>query len=273
MCLPVFVFRRTRLSCISLPIWGSLPEIVSPIVICPTGRGKVKRWRLEGFVGKIRFGLWGAALLAALPVQAQTPPENVVRELVAVGAIPGAVAGRVTAETLTFAVGGERVARSEDPVQSGDAWQVGSVAKSMAAVLAARGYVEQDKKRNAVRVINKAWLVRPHPDLAAAFAAIEPEESPRQRLKRFGKLLKVHPDNRETRLLEADLNLAAEDFPAARRALGTLADSVSISPAAKGISSTETQANQRTGGVCSFCGSKSKAVQPSGAVSMRPSRR
>lgn len=93
-----------------------------------------------------------------------------------------------------------------------------------AAVLAARGYVEQDKKRNAVRVINKAWLVRPHPDLAAAFAAIEPDESPRQRLKRFGKLLKVHPDNRETRLLEAELNLAAEDFPAARRALGDLAE-------------------------------------------------
>ncbi|MEQ8899768.1 MAG: heme biosynthesis HemY N-terminal domain-containing protein [Roseovarius sp.] len=93
-----------------------------------------------------------------------------------------------------------------------------------AAVLAARGYVEQDKKRNAVRVINKAWLVRPHPDLAAAFAAIEPEESPTQRLKRFGKLLKVHPDNRETRLLEAELNLAAEDFPAARRALGDLAE-------------------------------------------------
>jgi HemY protein len=93
-----------------------------------------------------------------------------------------------------------------------------------AAVLAARGYVEQDKKRNAVRVINKAWLVRPHPDLAAAFAAIEPDESPAQRLKRFGKLLKVHPDNRETRLLEAELNLAAEDFPAARRALGDLAE-------------------------------------------------
>src|SRR6056297_2374616 len=93
-----------------------------------------------------------------------------------------------------------------------------------AAVLAARGYVEQGKKRNAVRVINKAWLVRPHPDLAAAFAAIEPEESPAQRLKRFGKLLKVHPDNRETRLLEAELNLAAEDFPAARRALGDLAE-------------------------------------------------
>lgn len=93
-----------------------------------------------------------------------------------------------------------------------------------AAVLAARGYLDQGNTRNALRVINKAWLVHPHPDLAAAFAAIEPNESPRQRLKRFAKLLKVHPDHRETRLLEAELNLAAEDFPAARRALGTLAE-------------------------------------------------
>lgn len=93
-----------------------------------------------------------------------------------------------------------------------------------AAVLAARGYIDQGNTRNALRVITKAWLVRPHPDLAAAFAAIEPNEAPRQRLKRFAKILKVHPDHRETRLLEAELNLAAEDFPAARRALGTLAE-------------------------------------------------
>ncbi|SEL53232.1 HemY protein [Roseovarius azorensis] len=101
-----------------------------------------------------------------------------------------------------------------------------------AAVLAARGYAEQGNKRNALRVINKAWLMHPHPDLAAAFAAIEPDETPAQRLKRFAKLLKVHPDNRETRLLEAELNLAAEDFPAARRALGTLAE---IEPDARAL--------------------------------------
>jgi len=93
-----------------------------------------------------------------------------------------------------------------------------------AAVLAARGYIEAGKKRPATRVINKAWLMRPHPDLAAAFAEIEPDETPQARLKRFAKLLKVHPEERETRLLEAELHLAAEDFPAARRALGDLAE-------------------------------------------------
>ncbi len=93
-----------------------------------------------------------------------------------------------------------------------------------AAVMAARNYIEQGNKRYALRVVRKAWDVRPHPDLAAAFAEIEPEETPDQRLKRFAKLLKIHPDDRETKLLEAELQIAAENFPAARRALGDLAE-------------------------------------------------
>ena len=93
-----------------------------------------------------------------------------------------------------------------------------------AAVLAARSYIEKGSKRYAVRVINKAWAAKPHPDLAAVFAEIEPDETPQARIKRFAKLLKVHPGDRETKLLEAELHIAAEDFPAARRALGDLAE-------------------------------------------------
>ncbi|MGK7654816.1 heme biosynthesis protein HemY [Roseovarius sp. B08] len=93
-----------------------------------------------------------------------------------------------------------------------------------AAVLTARGYIEQGNKRHATRVIKKAWDAQPHPDLAAAFAEIEPEETPQARIKRFSKLLKIHPDHRETRLIDAELHLAAEDFPTARRALGDLAE-------------------------------------------------
>lgn len=94
-----------------------------------------------------------------------------------------------------------------------------------AAVMAARGYIEQTSKRYANRVIRKAWDAQPHPDLAAAFAEIEPEETPEQRIKRFAKLLKIHPDHRESRLLDAELHIAAEDFPGARRALGDLTES------------------------------------------------
>ncbi|WP_172298525.1 heme biosynthesis protein HemY [Pseudoruegeria sp. HB172150] len=94
-----------------------------------------------------------------------------------------------------------------------------------AAVMAARGYIEQGKPRYATRVIRKAWEVQPHPDLAAAFAEIAPDETPAERVKRFSVLTKQHPENPETKMLAAELLIAAEDFPAARRALGDLAQS------------------------------------------------
>jgi HemY protein len=92
-----------------------------------------------------------------------------------------------------------------------------------AAAMAARGLSLKGDTKAAARVLKKAWEVQPHPDLAAAFADIAPEETPSQRLKRFKLLTAIHPDDPETRMLLTELNLAAEDFPAARRALGDLA--------------------------------------------------
>ncbi len=89
-----------------------------------------------------------------------------------------------------------------------------------AATMAARSYIAKGKPRNAVRVLKKAWDAQPHPDLAAAFAEIAPDESAEQRLKRFSALTKIQPRHLETRLVLAELNIVAEDFPAARRALG-----------------------------------------------------
>ena len=94
-----------------------------------------------------------------------------------------------------------------------------------AAALAARSYIAKGDTRNATKVLKKAWSVQPHPDLAAAFAEIAPDETGVERLKRFRTLTNLNPDNIETRLLSAELNLTAEDFPAARRALGDLATS------------------------------------------------
>lgn len=94
-----------------------------------------------------------------------------------------------------------------------------------AAVMAAHGYIDQGKPRYAARVLTKAWSVQPHPDLAAAFAAIEPDEKPAARHKRFQALLKSRPDHPETKMLKAELLIAEEDFPGARRALGDLVES------------------------------------------------
>lgn len=92
-----------------------------------------------------------------------------------------------------------------------------------AAVMAADGYVAQGQKRAAARLIKKAWATVPHPDLAAAFARIEPDETPAQRIKRFGPLIRGNTDPEAVMLL-TELYLAAEDFPAARRTLGDMAE-------------------------------------------------
>ncbi|MEM7598594.1 MAG: heme biosynthesis HemY N-terminal domain-containing protein [Pseudomonadota bacterium] len=93
-----------------------------------------------------------------------------------------------------------------------------------AAAMAARAFVKTGNKRKAAGIIRKAWGVSPHPDLAAAFAEIEPDETPAARLKRFTKLFKLKPDHRETKLVEAELHISAEDFPAARRAVTQLVE-------------------------------------------------
>ena len=91
-----------------------------------------------------------------------------------------------------------------------------------AAVLAAEMQILSGHKSTAAKILKKAWAGNPHPELAAAFATIEEDETPTQRLKRFLALTKVNSDNPETRLLKAELALADDDFPASRRALGDL---------------------------------------------------
>ena len=93
-----------------------------------------------------------------------------------------------------------------------------------AAAMAARALAEKGDRKGATRVLKKAWDAKPHPDLAAAFADIEPGESAAQRLKRFRTLVTNHPQHEETRLLMAELNIAAEDFPEARRAIGDIVE-------------------------------------------------
>jgi len=93
-----------------------------------------------------------------------------------------------------------------------------------AAVMAAKSYIKDGKAKYATRVLKKAWDAQPHPDLAAAFAEIEPSEASADRIKRFGALVKTTASHPEAKMLMAELNIAAEDFPAARRALGDLAE-------------------------------------------------
>ncbi|KQI73649.1 heme biosynthesis protein HemY [Loktanella sp. 5RATIMAR09] len=93
-----------------------------------------------------------------------------------------------------------------------------------AAIMAARGYIGEGNARYATRVLTKAWNAQPHPDIAAAFAEIVPDETSEARIKRFTSLTKATADNPETKMLMAELQISAEDFPAAKRALGDLVE-------------------------------------------------
>ncbi len=93
-----------------------------------------------------------------------------------------------------------------------------------AAVMAAQGYITNGKPKYAARVLAKAWGAQPHPDLAAAFASIESNEDRVARIKRFRALTKLSPDHPETRMLLAELNIAAEDFVTARAAISELVE-------------------------------------------------
>ncbi|WP_394178933.1 heme biosynthesis protein HemY [Yoonia maritima] len=93
-----------------------------------------------------------------------------------------------------------------------------------AAIMAARSYIADGNARYASRVLTKTWNAQPHPDIATAFAEIVPDETPEQRIKRFRTLTKSTVDHPETKMLLAELNIAAEDFPAAKRALGDLVE-------------------------------------------------
>ncbi|MXU64806.1 heme biosynthesis protein HemY [Oceanomicrobium pacificus] len=101
-----------------------------------------------------------------------------------------------------------------------------------AAALAARAQVARGNSRAARKTILKAWATTPHPDLAAAYAQLEPGETPGERLTRFAPLFKAAPDHPESVMLKAELQLAAEEFPAAR---STIAPLVEEDPTARSL--------------------------------------
>ncbi len=93
-----------------------------------------------------------------------------------------------------------------------------------AVALAARLDATAGRQREAGNLVRKAWKAHPHPDLAAAFATLAPDETPSERMKRYAQLTRMNPSHPENRMLAAELALAAEDFPEARRAIGDLAE-------------------------------------------------
>lgn len=129
---------------------------------------------------------------------------------------------------LALADAKARIAKGDTETGHDEAIEAARLAPALvpAAVMAAQSYIALGKPRNAAKVIKTAWARDPHPDLAAAFAAIAPEETPEERVKRFAPLIAQNAGHPESRLLQAELEIAAENFPAARKAIGDLVETL-----------------------------------------------
>jgi HemY protein len=91
-----------------------------------------------------------------------------------------------------------------------------------AAALAGRLLGEARETRRAARIVEAAWKANPHPDLAEAYAYLQPGASARERLTRVESLAKTSPGNIEGALAVARAALDAQEFSVARRVLTPL---------------------------------------------------
>lgn len=91
-----------------------------------------------------------------------------------------------------------------------------------AAAYAGRRLAEAGNARRARKVLERAWIANPHPDIASAYADVRPGDSARERLARIRKLADLAPANPESALAIAQAALDAREFAAARDALTPL---------------------------------------------------
>jgi HemY protein len=88
-----------------------------------------------------------------------------------------------------------------------------------AAALAGRRLAESGDVRKARRILEKAWELNPHPDIAEAYANLRLGDSARERLTRMQKLADKVPGQLEGALAVARAALDAREFAIARAAL------------------------------------------------------
>jgi HemY protein len=93
-----------------------------------------------------------------------------------------------------------------------------------AAALAGRLLGASGEKRKATRIIEAAWRANPHPDLADAFAHLQPGDSARERLARVESLAGKATGDAEAAIAVARAALDAKEFAIARAALVPLVE-------------------------------------------------
>lgn len=98
-----------------------------------------------------------------------------------------------------------------------------------AAALAAR-LAAPTRPRKAARIVERAWRVAPHPDLAGAYLEIYPDDLPARRVKRVVRLAGMNPSHPESRLAVATQAVEAGLWGVAWNNLRPLVESDASTP-------------------------------------------
>ena len=88
-----------------------------------------------------------------------------------------------------------------------------------AAAMAGRRLAESNEQRKAAHILEAAWKINPHPDIADAYANLRFGDSARDRLTRMQKLAAKVPGQLEGAIAVARAALDAREFKTARDAL------------------------------------------------------
>ena len=97
----------------------------------------------------------------------------------------------------------------------------------------ARLSAQAGRLKDAKKALEQGWVSHPHPELAAAYAAIMPQEEPIARYARFEKLNELAPRHRESLLALGECALAAELWSEARKNLEFVAAAESERPSGR----------------------------------------
>ncbi len=88
-----------------------------------------------------------------------------------------------------------------------------------AVTFLAETYGKIGKVKDAEKALRKAWTKQPHRDLARAYVALWPAESPVERVRRLSQMVSKNPDHYESHIALAEANLSAKLWGEARRHL------------------------------------------------------
>lgn len=88
-----------------------------------------------------------------------------------------------------------------------------------ATLVLSKAALEANRRREALKVLEKAWPVAPHPDLARAYLDLWPDDGEVERVSRLEKFVASRADHIESRLIVAEIALDARLWGEARSKL------------------------------------------------------